>query len=872
MKIKSDKLIVGILAHVDAGKTTLSESLLYKSGTIRKQGRVDHGDAFLDTDKIEKNRGITIFSKQARLNMGSKEIVLLDTPGHVDFSAEMEMTLQVLDYAVLVISGTDGVQSHTATVWKLLEHYGIPVFIFVNKMDQPDTDRKNILKDLKKRLSDSCVDFTEQHDESFMEELSLCSEELLEQFLDNALISGESIAENIRCRHIFPCYFGSALKLEGVDEFIKGFDEFTIMPEYPEEFAAKVYKISRDSKENRLTHMKITGGSLRVKELINGEKADQIRFYSGMKFVAGDEASAGDICTVTGLNSTYSGQGLGTENMSETPVLEPVFSYRVITPDGCDVHQLLLKMKLLEEESPHLHVSWDSKLKEIYVTLMGEIELEILKSVIRDRFDINVEFGKGNILYKETIKESVIGTGHFEPLKHYAEVHLLLEPGERGSGMRFASECSTDTLSKNWQRLILTHLEEKKHIGVLTGSEITDIKISIVGGRAHEKHTEGGDFREATYRAVRQGLMRADSVLLEPFYEFRLELPVEMLGRAISDVQRMNGHFESPDIEGETVVIRGYAPVAEMQNYQTEINSYTQGKGRMFCSFKGYDVCENAEAVIAEKAYDAERDVFNPAGSVFCMNGAGNAVSWQEVEKYAHTESEIRLTSESDKTLSENDITDLKLSHYEGYADEEELEAIFLRTYGKSKKDEERRFRKKSDARVTAAPVKYRTNLNLKKREKFLLVDGYNIIFAWDELKELSDINLEAARNSLADILSNYQGYKNDTLIIVFDAYKVKGNPGSVEKYHNIYIIYTKESQTADQYIERAVHKMGGDYDITVATSDNLEQMISWGDGAKCISAAQLKEDVEKLNAEMREKFLNNKKEPKNRPFEKLLK
>lgn len=867
--MKAKNLVIGITAHVDAGKTTLSEGLLYKCGSIRKLGRVDHQDAFLDTDKLERDRGITIFSKQARFSMGEKQVVLVDTPGHVDFSAEMERTLQILDYAILVINGSDGVQSHTSTLWKLFKHYNIPVFIFVNKMDQVGADKEALLKGMQKDLSESCVEFNNQDRETFLEELSLCDEELLDEFLETGNINEENISNAIYMRRVFPCYFGSALKLEGIDEFIEGFDRYSVLPEYPDEFGAKVYKISRDNQGNRVTHMKLTGGILKVKQLLGEkEKIDQIRFYSGEKFEMTEVAEAGQVCSVTGLESTQPGQGLGKEEIINVPVLEPVFSYKMIIPDGCDPHQLLLKLKQVEEELPHLQIAWNSKAKEIQVSLMGEIELEILRTIIADRFQVNVDFGRGNIVYKETIIEPAIGVGHFEPLRHYAEAHLLLEPGERGSGMVFDLDCSVDDLNKNWQRLILQHLAEKKHVGVLTGSEITDMKISVIGGRAHAKHTEGGDFREATYRAVRHGLMKSESILLEPYYEFRLELPMEMSGRAISDLQRMGGKFEMPMIENDAAIITGTAPVVTMQNYQGEVISYTKGKGRLFCSLKGYDICHNQEEVIEQIGYRPEHDIYNPASSVFCFNGSGTMIDWKEVDRYKHAENAVKLAKDPEKAPK----TDIKQSWEQGYAGEDELEAIFKRTYGESKREKERFIKKKVHTRQADTNVKYRTTLNLKKKDKFLLVDGYNIIFAWEELKELSKINLEAARTQLADILANYKGSKDGDVIIVFDAYKVKGNPGAVEKYNNIYIIYTKEAQTADQYIERVVHKMGESYDITVATSDNLEQMISWGDGATCITARQLKENVENSLQELREKFLNKQKKTPNRPFEELLK
>ena len=640
--MKTNRLAVGILAHVDAGKTTLAEGILYHTGSIRKVGRVDHQDAFLDTYALEKERGITIFSKQAGFQLNEKEIALLDTPGHVDFSAEMERTLQVLDYAILVISGADGVQGHVQTLWKLLKEYEIPVFLFINKMDQEGTNRENLLLEVQNRLDKGCVDFTfaKENSPEFLEELAVCDEHVLERYLEEGEVSTADIQEMIRKRQVFPCYFGSALKLQGIQEFLAGLDLYTKCPEYEEDFAARVFKISRDEKGNRLTHLKVTGGTLKVKQIIQGkdweEKADQIRVYDGAGFSAVNEALAGSVCAVTGLSRTFAGECLGAEQMGKEPVLTPVLTYEIQLPQGCDVHNMLKNLRELEEEEPLLHILWNEQLGEIHAQVMGEVQIEILKSMIQERFGVSVEFGSGNIVYKETIENKVEGIGHFEPLRHYAEVHLLLEPLERGRGLEFASDCSEDMLDRNWQRLVLTHLEEKAHRGVLTGSEITDMKITLIAGKAHTKHTEGGDFRQATYRAVRQGLKKAKSILLEPVYEYRLEVPQDMIGRAMTDIQKMYGSFDSPKTEGEMCVLTGEAPVVTMRGYQREVISYTRGTGRLFCSLKGYEPCHNTEEVLAEMNYNSENDLENPTGSVFCSHGAGFHVSWDKVDEYAH--------------------------------------------------------------------------------------------------------------------------------------------------------------------------------------------------------------------------------------------
>ena len=840
MNIK--QLVVGILAHVDAGKTTLAESILYKSGSIRKPGRVDHGDAFLDTFALERSRGITIFSKQARFALKNLDVTLLDTPGHVDFSAEMERTLQVLDYAILVISGADGVQGHVKTLWRLLKQYHIPVFLFINKMDQNGTDRQKLLEELGQKLDERCVDFGVTGDE-FYDALAMCDEYLMESYLEEGMIEDTDIADAIKKRHVFPCFFGSALKMEGVEELLRGMETYTQCPVYGEAFGARVYKISRDDQGNRLTHLKVTGGVLKVKmPLETGEKVDQIRIYSGAGFQTAQEVTAGGICAVTGLLNTRSGDGLGETGVGMEPVLEPVLTYQIELPEGTNVHDMFLKLKQLEEEEPELQIVWDDHSGEIHAKVMGEIQIEILKSLIADRFHADVHFGTGSIVYKETIENTVEGVGHYEPLRHYAEVHLILEPGERGSGLVFDTLCSEDLLDRNWQRLILTHLYEKKHRGVLTGSEITDMKISLVSGRAHTKHTEGGDFRQSTYRAVRQGLRQAKSVLLEPVYDFSLEIPSDKVGRAMTDIQNMKGLFEAPSMEGDMAVITGTAPVVNMREYASEVLAYTKGMGHLTCALKGYEPCHNADEVISNMAYDPEADLDNPTGSVFCSHGAGFVVPWDEVHEHMHLESYLKkaMISEVEEILPVNPRPAASL----GFSEDKELQQIFEKTYGSVKR------------REWHAPTVTRTNEQKpekKPQESYLLVDGYNIIFAWDELNDLAQVNITSARNALMDILSNYQGYRKDTLILVFDAYKVQENPGQVYKYHNIYVVYTKEAETADQYIEKTVHRMNRKYDVTVATSDALEQVIILGQGAKRLSAQGLKDEIEVACREIRQ-------------------
>lgn len=954
---KKKHICVGLLAHVDAGKTTLAEGILYTGGHIRKLGRVDHGDAFLDNFSMERERGITIFSKQAQIQWEGLDITLLDTPGHVDFSAEMERTLQVLDYALLVISGSDGVQGHVQTLWKLLGQYRIPAFLFINKMDQPDTNKEKLLEELQAKLDGGCQEFgrpAEEKGEGFWEALSLCDEQLLEEYLDTGRLRESSLAESIAGRKLFPCYFGSALHLEGVEELLKGLRRYAICPEYPESFGARVYKISRDASGNRLTHLKVTGGTLRVKMLVSNacsaaseaevweEKVDQLRVYGGAQYSVAEKVEAGGICAVTGLNRTFAGQGLGREGRNESPILVPVLTYGLMLPEGSDAVRALGQLRSLEEEEPELHVVWQEaggagNSPEIHVQVMGEVQIEILKRLILERFGLNVEFTDGRIVYKETIAKAVEGIGHFEPLRHYAEVHLLLEPGEPGSGLQFASACSEDVLDRNWQRLILTHLEERTHPGVLTGSPVTDMKITLLTGRAHIKHTEGGDFRQATYRALRQGLMQSESVLLEPVFSYTLEVPAGQVGRAMSDIQRMHGSFEPPLTQGEYTVITGSAPAATMRRYQNEVSAYTKGLGRLSCVLKGYEPCHNTEEVMAQFAYEPEADTENPASSVFCAHGAGFIVPWDQVPEYAHLESGWD-SEEWERRKREADLlcggderpgnagrqTDGgespgmagrgryrssgngtgKTESGSDYITQEEIEEIFLRTYGKAKRDyEPYRYHQRNtgsggsrqESMDSGQKEPGRTALGETgnrpengggraaiaaaqrgdaPKEEYLLVDGYNIIFAWEDLHDLAEVNIDSARDRLMDICSNYQGFMGCTLILVFDAYKVKGNPGSVQQYHNIYVVYTKEAETADQYIEKTVHKIGRKHHVTVATSDRLEQMIIWGDGAVRLSAQGFREAVDRASVQIREqyaqKYTRQREEARNRPFEGL--
>lgn len=879
------KLVIGILAHVDAGKTTLAESLLYLTGSIRKFGRVDHKNAFLDNYDLERSRGITIFSKQAVISYKNLEITLLDTPGHVDFSAEMERTLQVLDYAILVISGSDGIQGHTETLWKLLSQYKIPTFLFINKMDLKVRDNQSLMDEFKEKLDEGCVDFSKGQDINIlMENLALCHENLLNQYIEIGNINRNSIVEAIFERKVFPCYFGSALKIDGVEELLDGLNQYTKSNKYPTDFAAKVYKISRDEQGNRLTHMKITGGLLKVKmELTNKkesrivsdldhkktweEKVDQIRIYSGSKYYTVDQLEAGTVCAVTGLSNTFPGEGLGMEEDLNIPILKPVLTYQLILPPECNAFSVLSQLRQLEEEDPMLHIVWHEKLQEIHIQLMGEVQTEILKTLIKERFNLDVEFGPGNILYKETIEEAVVGVGHFEPLRHYAEVHLLLEPGEPGSGLIFDSKCSEDDLEGSWQRLILTHLKEKEHLGILTGSPITDIKITLIAGRAHLKHTEGGDFRQATYRAIRQGLKKAKSILLEPYYSFKLELPTENVGRAMTDIQRMKGSFDPPQINGDMALLIGNAPVATMSGYQVEVNAYTRGRGNLFCTPAGYQPCHNFEEVISKIDYDSEQDFDNPTGSVFCSHGESFLVKWDQVEEYMHIESAIwnqYLKDKAEDKAAEEDkntepIKNKSLSKNKDFWQEDkELEEIFTRTYGPIKQSpvytQSRLGYENKKAQTKKAYIKTEAN---KKLKEYLLVDGYNIIFSWDELKELATENMDAARYRLMDILCNYQGFNKCTVILVFDAYKVKGGLGEVQKYKNINVVYTKEAETADQYIEKVTYEIAKDNHVVVATSDALEQLIILGRGAVRLSANDLKEEIIRVNTIIRQDYMD---------------
>ena len=939
------RFVIGILAHVDAGKTTMSEAILYETGKLKKMGRVDNRDAFLDTFALERARGITIFSKQAVFPLGDASVTLLDTPGHVDFSAEMERTLQVLDYAVLIVSGADGVQGHTETLWRLLKRYRIPVFLFVNKMDQKGTDQEAVLASLKERLDHGIVDFSGvsgnceilgTSDET-AEEIATCDEALLEAYLADGSLKTADVRNAIQDRKLFPCFFGSALKLTGVREFLTSLGEFASCPDYTKDFGAKVFKISRDETGVRMTHLKITGGTLKIRDSLSPdseEKINQIRLYSGSKFEMLKEAEPGMVVAVTGISDTKPGQVFGSASDSVLPLLEPVLTYRILLPFGTDSHTMLRHMRMLEEEDPQLHIVWNEALGEIQAQVMGDVQMEILKSQVQERFGVEIEFGEGNIVYKETIAKIVEGVGHFEPLRHYAEVHLLMEPGEPGTGLVFDTSCSEDMLDKNWQRLILTHLEEKRFRGILTGSEITDMKITLIAGRAHQKHTEGGDFRQATYRAVRQGLCEAGCVLLEPYYAFRLEVPSENLGRAMADLDRMQGEFSAPEQDGSMALLTGTAPVSTMRNYQRDVISYTKGRGRLTLSLSGYEPCHNAEEVIAASGYDFDSDLQDPAGSVFCSHGAGFVVPWNEVKQYMHVESPLakqlakeqqeRELKEANERLqamaadvaagkvpsgaaggyksgsdgsagsgtgsgtgsddgvgsgtktSANGTADSSsgsrgnggssLSFY----DDKELQAIFTRTYGEPKRKLVSDYDSRTVIRAkNASPVK-----PVKEKEEpedeYLLVDGYNIIFAWEDLKELAEVNIDGARTKLMDILCNYQGYKKCVLILVFDAYKVEGHECEVTDYHNIHVVYTKEAETADQYIEKVVHEIGRKYQVTVATSDGLEQVIIRGQGASLLSARELREEISLVNEQIRQECDQRRQRGKNYLFDHL--
>ena len=897
------KLVVGILAHVDSGKTTLSEAMLYTAGKIRKLGRVDHKDAYLDTDAQERERGITIFSKQAVFTYDGMEITLLDTPGHVDFSAEMERTLQVLDYAILVINGMDGVQSHTDTLWKLLKRYEIPTFIFVNKMDMEGTDKDAVFLNIRKKLDGDCVDFSSGDRD---EQIAMADERLLDTYLDSGMVEVEDIIEAILDRKIFPCFWGSALKLSGVQELLDAMNTYMVMPAYNAEFGGRIFKISRDAKGERLTYMKVTGGSLKCREQIEGTegKVNQIRIYSGARYETVEEASAGTVCAVTGLGETSAGQGVGCEQENVFAGLEPVLSYKVSYPEDKDAVVVLRDIRQLEEEEPELHVEFAQETGEIFVKVMGQVQLQVLTQIVKDRFGYLISFGMGRIIYKETLAEPVMGVGHFEPLRHYAEVHLLMEPLEPGSGMQFDTICSEDVLDKNWQRLILTHLEEKEYRGVLTGAPITDMKITVTAGRAHQKHTEGGDFRQATYRAVRQGLMMGECRLLEPVYAFRLEIPTEMTGRAMNDITRMHGRFAQPEIEGEMSILTGTAPVATMQEYQQDVTVYTRGQGKLSCTLQGYEPCHNEDEVLAASTYDPELDLANPASSVFCAHGAGYIVDWYDVYDMMHVKEDPgfalagmedvlrNITSEPTEADEDNRKRMARERQDAGVPvyDEKELEDIFVRTYGSNSRENAaynkagfNRYNKgvseadwyvkkaaghgksktagaqtlsagsKTADTGIARPGAYRKQ---KGEKEYLLVDGYNVIFAWDDLKTLAAVNIDSARDKLIDIMSNYQGYVGCELILVFDAYKVKQNPGSITKHGNIHVVYTKEAETADMYIEKTTHELGRKYKVTVASSDGLEQLIIMGQGALRMSSRGLREEVERVNQILRNDYL----------------
>ena len=901
---KAEKRIcVGLLAHVDAGKTTLSEGLLYTSGSIRKMGRVDRQDVFLDNYEMERARGITIFSKQAVLNWNGFIITLLDTPGHVDFSAEMERTLQVLDYAVLIISAADGVQGHTQTLWRLLKRYQVPVFLFVNKMDQAAGQEADIqsepyqlhkaalLEELCERLDANCVDFSYPGQEAFYDALAMCQEAAMEQFLEQGMIEDACIREMILKREVFPCFFGSALRLSGVEELLDGFAAYAKAPQYPNVFAAKAFKIARDEQGNRLTYLKITGGALRARTVLSGrstadgqesrweEKVNQIRIYSGARFEAVGQADAGTVCAVTGLTQTMPGQGFGAEPNSALPVLEPVLTYQVLLPDGCDAAVMLPKLRQLEEEEPQLHIVWNEQLKEIQAQLMGEVQIEILTGMIQERFGVSVQFGSGNIVYKETIADKVEGVGHFEPLRHYAEVHLLIEPMAAGSGLQFESSCSEDVLDRNWQRLVLTHLKEREHKGVLTGSVLTDVKITLAAGRAHLKHTEGGDFRQATYRAVRQGLMQAQSVLLEPYYEFRLELPEGMVGRAMTDIEAMHGSVQLPAVENGTALLTGSAPVVTMRGYQKAVTEYTRGLGRLQCTLGGYAPCHNTQEVLEQRQYDPQSDLAHPSSSVFCAHGAGFVVEWYEVKDYMHVESallvpkpeEVRLLEEAEKLKK----------HAPSVRSEslgtEEVDQIIAATFqaNQGKKGKKSKYAAQPKKRVYTAQETKEAEVSKKQkpsgRKEYFLVDGYNIIFAWKELIEIAKDNIDGARGRLLDIMCNYQAVKKCELIVVFDAYRVEGHQTEYYNYHNIHVVYTKEAETADQYIERFAHENGRKYNVTVATSDGMEQIIIRGQGCGLISARELEAEVHMENKRMHTEYLAKQPQGGNMPFEEAI-
>lgn len=886
--MKSDKLTIGILAHVDAGKTTLSENILFETGQIRKMGRVDHKDAFLDTHNLERDRGITIFSKQAMFPLDPFTITLLDTPGHVDFSAEMERVLRVLDYAILVISATDGVQGHTSTVWKLLKKYHVPTFIFVNKMDLIDVIHHKPMDDLQAKLHENCQYFAGDHHDEWMEQLALSSEQLMESYLENGLIEDAFIRKAIVRRQIFPVYMGSALKNEGISELLDGLKRYMTPKSYPDIFGARVFKVTRNDQGERLTYVKVTGGSLKVKTSLTNrhqknvelsedeqqeiwqEKVDQVRIYSGTDFELVKEVSAGSVCALTGLSQAKPGDGLGFEHKGEMAILKPVLSYKVLLPEASNVFTMLKNLRILEEEEPLLNIVWVEQLSEIHVQVMGAIQIEILKSTILERFEIEVAFDQGNLVYLETIKKAVIGKGHFEPLKHYAEAHLLMEPLGLGEGLIIESQCSEDHLERNWQRLILSHLNERQHPGVLTGSAITDMRITLVAGRGHKKHTEGGDFREATFRALRQGLMSTECQLLEPVYDYTLEIPREYLGRAISDMERLYGRYEDPVIEGDSALLKGVAPVSTMMSYSSEVVAYTRGQGKLSLMMNGYEPCHNEAEVMDQIAYEADKDTYNPSGSVFCSKGSGYGVPWDQVDSYMHVASGIILTPKTNPQGPDMDVLSQPLRKGSGGLDDE-LEAIFTRTYGERKNPKLTGGSTVVNYGKSPSSKSNKHSLSGKKNvaeaETFLLVDGYNIIFAWDNLKHLAEEHLDSARLALMDILCDYQGQKGDTVILVFDAYRVAGNRGDAFKYHNINVVYTKEAETADQYIERLVHDIRPNFEVTVATSDVVEQIIIMGKGARRLSAEAFEIEVQHLRTSAKNHFSGENIKKRHRPL-----
>lgn len=875
--MSNKNVVLGILAHVDAGKTTLSEAVLYKTGVIRSLGRVDHKTAFLDNNVVEQDRGITVFSKEARFSIGEKSVVLLDTPGHADFSTEAERTLQVLDYAILIISGADGVQGHTLTLWKLLQAYRIPTFIFVNKMDQPGTERALIMAQLSKELGSGFVEFKDAKPVD-LEEMAMCSEDMMEEFLETELIAHEKMVDAISERKAFPVCFGSALKIEGVDELLKTVEDYSAPAEYSKDFSAKVYKITRDKQGNRQTHLKIIGGNLKNKMVIKGdgweEKVEQIRLYNGKTFESVQSVQAGMICTVLGLSQTYAGQTLGDNAQAiQPPIISPALTYQLILPQGVDSTVAMQKFRQLEEEDPSLNIIWNERLQEIHVQVMGRLELEILQHIIKDRFDMEVSFGNGSVIYKETIEAPVIGIGHFEPLRHYAEVHLLLEPLPRGAGIVTDAMVSEDRLAKNWQRLIMGHLSEKEHIGVLTGSPICDIKMTIIAGKAHLKHTEGGDFRQATYRAIRQGLMKAKTVLLEPIYSFRAEVPNENVGRVLADMQRLGANCGLPEMKDqEFSIVEGTGPVATLQDYQQEVLAYTKGKGRFTVNFAGYDRCHNADEVVAKMGYDPEADIHNLTGSVFCKGGSGEYIPWDQVDEMAHVESGYDLSAEGKLERVVNEVVPRVSTHTS--ASNKELEEIFRRTYGESKRDEQLRRehlskRSRGMGKPPETPLPQLIKTDKKKLDEYIIVDGYNVIFAWDEMRELAEKNIDSAREAFIEILENYQSYKKVGMVVVFDGYKVSGNTGTKLKYGNLEVVYTKEAETADRFIEKTAFEMGRKFDIKVVTSDRPVQMAALGDGAMRMSAREFFAEVVNTSEEIRAK-LSKQKTSKNRPFEKI--